>query len=466
VALYDTAIRSMDAFSPRDDPDRLEMMIAAGELGVRSTQPDEARTRLDEAIEIARAHARGDLLARAVLARVYRTEIVGLADEATIDLLGEAIEALGEVAAGLSARLHSRLAIELRYAPDGQAAAAQEIDEALSIARQIDDPRALAGALEDASLVRWSVEAPEAWLELNEAIVAASREAGDTELLFQGVKGIATAHLELGDRAAFEREAARCEEIAETHPSPFLRAVVAGLRGTRAFLDGDLAAAERFALEGASAGLDSVTPLAAGQLYYHRLETGRLSETEEALQSFARASPGVAIWPIALARSMVATHRNDEAREALRSLGRLDTVPKDRNWLPAIALFAESAVLAKDHELARRARSALEPYASVNVVMGNGSLFAGQTAHYLGMLCALLGDFAEAEAYLDRALEMHRAMRAETWCLRTRSEQLHLAASAAKGGIDSKAAMAIFHRAEELGLRECATRARAAVEST
>ena len=466
VALYDDAIRSLDAFVPHDDPDRLEMLIASGELGVRSTRPDRARALLTEAIGIARTSGRGDLLARGVLARVHRTEIVGLADPETIGLLKEAIDALGEGAEGVSARLHSRLAIELRYAPDGRAEATQEIDVALSLAHEAADPRAIAGVLEDASLVRWSVADPEAWLELNEAIVAAAREAGDTELLFQGVKGLATAHLELGDRPAFEREMGRCEEIAEAHPSPFLRAVVAGLRGTRAFLDADLPAAERFALEGASAGLDAITPLAAGQLYYHRLESGRLAETEGALRSFAAESPGVAIWPIALARCLVATHRTDEARDALRRLGELDAIPKDRNWLPAIALFAESAVIARDHELARSARSALEPYARVNVVMGNGSLFAGQTTHYLGMLCGLLGDLGHAETYLDHALEMHRAMSAESWCLRTQAEQLHVAAAASERGRDrEEAAAAVIDRAEDLDLVECAARARAAIGS-
>ena len=373
---------------------------------------------------------------------------------------------LGDASPALAAALRSRRAIELRYAPGGSAEALREVEEAIALARRSGDPGALAAALEDASLVRWSVEDPEAWLALNREIAAAAREANDTELLFQGVKGIATAHLELGERPAFDEEMERCEQIAAAHPSPLLRAVVSGLRGARAFLDGDLDAAERFAIEGASAGRDSVTPLAAGQLYYHRLETGRLAETLDAVRSFAAESPGIAIWPIASARALVACGRTNEARAALRSVGRLATIPKDRNWLSAVALFAESAVLLGDRDAMREAREALAPHARVNVVMGNGSLFAGQTAHYLGMLCTALGERREAKAYFDRALRMHRAMRSEPWCLRTQAEQLHLAASEADAPPDPSAAASTIERAEALGMVSCADRARAAIEGT
>ena len=147
-------------------------------------------------------------------------------------------------------------------------------------------------------------------------------------------------------------------------------------------------------------------------------------------------------------------------------MGRLATIPKDRNWLSAVALFAESAVLLGDRDAMREAREALAPHARVNVVMGNGSLFAGQTAHYLGMLCTALGERREAKAYFDRALRMHRAMRSEPWCLRTQAEQLHLAASEADAPPDPSAAASTIERAEALGMVSCADRARAAIEGT
>ena len=462
--IYERALEALEPFRSRAPIARLRILVAAGELGVRGESKAQslARSRLDEAIRELRSHHEPALFARAALARAYRTEIVGLADAPTIDLLAEAIEQLGGRNPALTAQLRSRRAIESRYAPDGEAEAREAVDAAIEEAERSGDEQALARVLEDTSLVRWSVSDPEAWLRLNEAIVDAATRANDTELIFQGVKGLATACLELGDRDGFEREVARCAAIAADYPSPFLKAVVACFAGNRCFLDGDFDGAEQNAILAASSGLDAISSMAAGQLFFHRRELGRLEELEGAVRQFIEDSPGIAMWPIALARALVDSGRLDEAREVLENIRPIEGIATDRNWLPTLIVLTESAVLLEDRGLCERLFEALRPYAGVNVVLGNGSLFLGQTAHYVGSLALALERLEDAGGFFEQAATMHERMRSLPWQLRTQSEYAHLAREQGEVDRAREIARTVSESARALGMVRCAERAEAA----
>jgi hypothetical protein len=463
--IYEQALSALDESGSSDLEIRCAMSVAAGELGVRSARPDAARAILDAAIPIARTLGRSDLFARACLARAYRTEIVGTADPAVIALLEEAVTGLGGSSPELAAQLRSRMAIELRYAGDGPERGLSLVDRAIEEAEASGDPRTLARVLEDASLVRWSVADPIGWLDLNERIERAAREAGDTELIFQGGKGIATACLELCRRAVFDREVDRCAMTADAHPSPFLRAVVAGLRASQAFLDGDFDRAEQLVLQSASSGLDELAPLSAAQIFYHRLETGRLGELEAATNQFMLASPGIATWQVALARLLVDDGRLEEARVVLADLPPLDRVAKDRNWFPAMAMLAECAAALGDLGLAGRVFAELEPHAAVGAVLGNGSVFYGTGAHFLGVLSILLERIEEADRYLAQASALHDALRSEPWRLRTQGEQARVLAMRGEKNEAAVLATDVARRATDIGMLRCAEAAEAVSSS-
>ncbi len=455
-AIYERASSTLAGIEPTDPVMHCALLVAAGELGVRSRRPEAARELLDTAIAQARQLERPELFARASLARAYRTEIVGAADTERIAMLEEAIEGLANTAPALTSQLRSRNAIELRYAPNGQQLAAAIIEQAISEAESSGDALAVARVLEDATLVLWSVSDPEGWLELNQRIVLAAKEAGDTELEFQGCKGIATARLELCEREAFDLDVAHCATIAEKHPAPFLRAVVSGMQASQAFIDGDFDRAERKILESGSSGIDDLAPLVAAQLFYHRLETGRLGELEEATRQFALDSPGIATWQAAYARLLIDADRHDEARAVLQQLPPLAGVARDRNWFPAMAMLAECARLLGDRDFGARVFTRIEPHASVGVVLGNATVFYGTGAHALGMLAALLGRLDEADRYLAQALRMHDGLRSEPWRLRTRIEQARVLAYRGERSAASELASALQKRADSMGMSPCA----------
>lgn len=91
-----------------------------------------------------------------------------------------------------------------------------------------------------------------------------------------------------------------------------------------------------------------------------------------------------------------------------------------------MALLAECLVCVGDARLAEEVFEALRPHGKLNVVLGNGSLFHGNTAHFLGLLSAYADRHEEAHAYFAEALTMHERMKSIPWVVRTQVEQAEL----------------------------------------
>lgn len=92
----------------------------------------------------------------------------------------------------------------------------------------------------------------------------------------------------------------------------------------------------------------------------------------------------------------------EAAASGLPAAGELAEIPRDRNWLIGMALLAECLVCVKDDRLSEQVLEALRPYHKLNVVLGNGSRFHGNTSHFLGLLSASNGRGDEALALASR----------------------------------------------------------------
>lgn len=403
-----------------DDPRlRVGLLIDAGKLAVRGTRPDEARGILRAAITIARDSQLAEAFCRAAIELAYRDEILGAEEHDVARLLEEALDDYSDRVPHLRVPLLSALSVKLRYKPGALGRSVRYSDEAVRLAKAFDDAAALARALEDASFIHWSVENPERWIDLNHEIVAAASEAGDVALVFRGVKGLATGFMEVGDRERMEREMQRCTELARSAPAPYLQGVCALHKGATALLDDELEEGEAHAIRATGFGLPAITQLSAVQLLYHRLETGRAGELEAPTRNFMEGTPGISAWRFALARILAEQDRFDEAQHELRKAGALFALPRDRNWLAAGALGAETAVLIGDNDRCRELLEALEPHARVNVVLGHGSMFYGNTGFFVGLLLMALNQLDRANIYLTSAHAMHERMRAPRWIERS-----------------------------------------------
>lgn len=454
------ALRLLDRWPVADDALRCEILIAAGEIAVRGTRVEEARGLLREASAIGRRLGVAELFCRAVLAFAYRDEMAEQAEGDVVELLQEALALGTTVPPAIRARLLSGLARRWYTRPDGLKPALAMTEEAGRLARRAGDPRALAQVLEDTSHVRWSVADPEGWIDLNREIVRAASEAGDPSLVFRGVKGIATGLMEVGDRNGMEREFGHCAALAAEAPAPFLVGVSALHGGAVAFLDGRFDEAESLAIRASASGLPAVTPLAAVQLFYHRLETGRIAELEASVRSTVEASPALGAWRFALARLLAAEQRHDEAAAQLAEAQPIGELARDRFWLAAATLCAEVVVEIGDARRADALFSLLEPHARVGVALGHGALFYGSVSHFLGMLATTLGRYEESARLLDLARGVHEQMRSEPWRLRTRLAMAENAAARGNRDAAQEGAREVLAHAERAGLVRLAARAR------
>ena len=75
----------------------------------------------------------------------------------------------------------------------------------------------------------------------------------------------------------------------------------------------------------------------------------------------------------------------------------LSTLPRDVNWIAALASASEACILLGDADRARELRALLAPYARRMVVTARGASHAGSVAYKPARLAALCGDAAAAD---------------------------------------------------------------------
>ena len=179
-------------------------------------------------------------------------------------------------------------------------------------------------------------------------------------------------------------------------------------------LEGDLGAAERHVGEALALGdrLDSpeVALEVGTQLVYLRFEQGRTGEVEAAVRAQVERFPEAAAWRAALARLLLATGRKAEARHELERLAhrRFADVPRDRGYLPTLAMAAEVAFATGDARSAELLEPLLAPHARLHVIAGSGVLYYGAVTHSLGLVAATLSRGDAAIAHFDAALAARR----------------------------------------------------------
>ena len=424
AAWCERSLGMLDRAPDADPAASARVLLALGAAQTQAHGVERARFTYREAAERARATGRGDLFAQAALGFAHRPNASGHGDPDVIELLEEALPGVPETDAALAIRVRSRLAAELRYADLARSSAM--IESALAAARQLADPAVLAQVLDDCSFVRSSRLDPEGWVVLNAEIVRAARAARDLELELLGQKGRVTGFLELGDVAAVDREARGLERTAAALRTPYARWLSAALRAMRALLDGDLALAERHIEATREPGEQLESPDVAieiqAQIVYLRLEQGRVAEIEAVARQLVRGFPDVPAWRAALARMLLARDRRAEAGEELGRLAHrgFGDGPRDRGWLPTLAMAAEVAFAVGDARSAEALVVALTPHARLAVVAGSGLLYYGSVAHHLGLVLAAGAHWDAALVQLEAALAAEERAGARLWEARTR----------------------------------------------
>jgi tetratricopeptide (TPR) repeat protein len=404
--LFDAALSALDLLPEPDEPRRGELLLLRGQAQMQSGG-DAARSTLLAAIELARRVGDADLLGRAALSLGGFGLSPGMVDDDLVAVLEEALHGLPPDGSALRARLLVRLAVALYYSDQAQRRE-DLVQEALSIARGLDDPPTLAYVLDQGHIATNGPDTTERGLAWAQELFALADAAGDPELSVRARSWQIDLLLELDDLSGADMAIEALDRIATDSRDPRARAYIPLHRARRAMIAGQLDDTEVLIHEGIQLGWslqDSTVPILAGaQLFWLRMGQGRLREIEDAVRQFADQLPAMPAWRVALATLYMHTGRPAEARREYDRLAQSDfaTIPRDNVWSISIAMLAELSETFRDAERSILLEELLAPLDGRNVVTPTG-IFAGPVRRYLALTAAARGDQDAALARLVEA---------------------------------------------------------------
>lgn len=413
--------RALVLISPDDARGRLAWLLPLGQAQWRAGQVSSARQTFVQAAAIARDIGDPEQLALAALGAGGGRVEQGVVDHDLIALLEEALEGLDD--GPLRARVLGRLAVALYFTPQHER---REELTAAAVRLAEGEPALVAASLAARHFAIWSPDTLDERLRIAAEIVALGRRTGDRELVLEGRTWMIIDLLEAGNVAAADAEidtfAASVAEVG----LPLYEWYAALFEATRTAWRGPLedaeAAAGRALGIGRRAGVASAEQFYGVHLYVLRRDQGRLAELEQPVRALIDAYPDYEVWTCALARLLVDTGRQAEARRLVDPLAvdGFTALPRDVNWLVSLALLAEVVDVLGSAERAEQLHDLLAPFADRLVVVASAAACLGPVSYHLGALCASMGRDDAAAEHFTHALAMADAASAPTWADRIR----------------------------------------------
>ena len=239
-----------------DEPLKAELMCDLGEAQARTGDFAEARKTCLKAIELARRVNRPEPFARAAVTAGRGVSNSGETDHELVRLLNEALERLGDWDSPLRGQALARLGIELYWADRERSVALCQ--EAVEIARRLDDPHTLIVALWGRHLSLRNPDSLEQRLADGREAIAVAERARERDFALEARFYRVTDLVEAGDIAGADL-GLREYLIAEAElKDRFKRGLL--LQGMRALMDGRLAEAASLAQQAFIAGQQSARP--------------------------------------------------------------------------------------------------------------------------------------------------------------------------------------------------------------
>jgi hypothetical protein len=300
--------------------------------------------------------------------------------------------------------------------------------ETLAMARRIGDDLTLAFALSCAQLATTGPDTTEQsalWLK---TLFRLSDRAGETVMTLAARSRHIDVLLELDDLAAADVAIEALERLARESRDRLAAAFVPLHRARRAALEGRFEDAHALVAEVAARREELATstiPLTvAAQLVVLRWLQEGAGAIGDQVRAYADGAPAMPVWRAALAASLAATGRTEEAQleyDRLAADG-FGSVPRDNLWLAAMALITETVALLGLRGGAPTVYAELAPFAGRNIVLPT-SAFLGPVEMWLGILARVQGRHAKALEHLAAARTSATRNGAQTSLMRIAVEQ-------------------------------------------
>jgi tetratricopeptide (TPR) repeat protein len=423
-----------------DNRGGLEALLGRAEVAHRSGDPDAARADLVTVVDAARRRAEPALLARAALGLCRLGGESGQLQPELIELLEDAVDALGDDEPDLRALALSALASELWEHARGREDDAQARSrEALALAERAGSTTTLARCLEARYVIAWSPDLAGERTGVAQRMAEAARAAGDTELHAIAHLLHATALLELAD-PAWRAVLDRFSTLGSALRLPRMDFMVLSRQGAVAVMTGEFDTAERIIEEADELGRRIGEPDAFAVVSHLRWELARLAGSRGDLLGRELPARGETylslfglVWP-PLIHLDAGDPAGARAAHQVAAAVPLDEVRRSWIFLHNVADLAEAAVRLDDRETARRCYAALLPYSGMASVVSGLVCFGGAVDHHLGRLALALGDPGTAATHLRSAVELHRRLGARPWAEASRALLAQAGTAAAPGG--------------------------------
>jgi hypothetical protein len=308
-------------------------------------------------------------------------------------------------------------AAELMYSPDWDDRIRLS-DEALAIARRLDDPQALATVLNMRFVSLLTADTHAERLANTVEAVAAAERLRNSPARFYAYHWRAYACIEAGDIPVARTWLIREREIAEAFRQPTALWLARADEANLAIVAGDLEAADRLAGEAFAIGRHSEPDAAAcfaAQRTSIAFASARLGELATLLAQTVADNPGVPGFRAILALAQLQAGRRDEAGELLAEAAAVafSDVPRDVTWLAVMCIYAQVAAQLEVTPTAAVLYELLAPWEGQLAFPAFGVW--GPVALHLGSLALCGGDAAVAVRHLFRAKEEAEHAGAPLW---------------------------------------------------
>jgi DNA-binding CsgD family transcriptional regulator len=461
VQFFRAALDAMEQRSEPDDALRCTLLFLLGEAQRKANDRTNAQATLLQATDTASGLGEFEVSARAALAYELVSWLDGRpADPPAALLLERVLLELPASNATLRAQVAGALARAYLYAGDeakGRAQAAQ----AIAMARALGDPAVSATNLWYLFDFPWGPESTEEYLGYATEMLSAAKQTGNVEMVAVAHSWRLSFYLELGDMPAVEAELDALTRVDALIRQVRYSLVMFGSHTMLALLRGEFAEAERVIVSAMGQQRHAVvveSDQVSVQIFSLRREQGLLAGLQPMVSAFVAQHAAAATWKPGLALVYLEVGQREAARALFEQLAAHDfaAIPRDGRWRFCLVYLSEICAALGDVARAAMLYRLLLPLAGRTIVLGNAVGCCGSAGRFLGMLCATMSRWAEAQRYFEEALAMNATIGARPSLAHTQHDYATMLLARAAAGDRERAAKLLGHAldsARSLGMR-------------